>query len=117
MNSQDRSKIQLLNLVLNGGVIEFKVPLYRDIWNIKVLRAIKFTQEIKEEHTLEEWNLYCNLIRKTIGVKTYCEWIRNSNSGKIKGILAAYDQKGREIKLKYFQDWIGIIRKIKELSK
>lgn len=98
----------LLDFVVNNnGIIELPKTLFRNSWQIKKIRAVYFNEEFDIEQDDEDstkWNAYVERIRTAIGVDYYCEWVRNK-VGNVVGIMAFYNTKGREIKVKHFDKW------------
>lgn len=110
MNNTYKEKV--LKFVLNkGGEVTF--PEFQGLY-VKPFTKIKgvvFTEEYDE--SLDEfddendpenwnWNKFCERIHDTINAG-YCSWIGWPK--KMKGIVAAYNSKGQEVKLKYFEDY------------
>jgi hypothetical protein len=108
----EREKFQLLlfeKVIQHGGVFKFEETLFKDVWNIKTIKAVEFTKDIPDEHTSDEWNSYVDEIKKAIGVDTYCEFIykfnHETNRKTICGILAYFNGKNKEIKTKHFTEY------------
>lgn len=94
-------------VVKNNGTIELPKTLFRNSWQIKKIRAVYFNEEFDIEQDDEDstkWNAYVERIRTAIGVDYYCEWVRNK-VGNVVGIIAFYNTKGQEIKVKHFDKW------------
>ena len=98
----------LLDLVVkHDGAIELPKTLFRNSWQIQKIRAVYFNEEFdieQDDENSTKWNAYVDRIRTAIGVDCYCEWVRNKVGGII-GIVAFYNQKGEEIKVKHFNKW------------
>ena len=106
----------LLHLVVkNNGNIKMPKTLFPNSWQIDYIRAVYFDEEFdieQDEEYFLKWNSYVGRIRSAIGVHTYCEWVR-SKEGNIIGILAFYNQKGEEIKVKHFKKWRELLMCVK----
>lgn len=101
-------------IVNNNGTIELPTTLFRNSWEIKKIRAIYFNEEFiieQDDEKSTKWNAYVERIRKAIGVEYYCEWVRNK-AGDIIGIMAFYNPKGQEIKVKHFHKWHQLWRDV-----
>ena len=98
----------LLDLVVkHDGIIELPKALFRNSWQIQKIRAIYFNEEFdieQDDESSTKWNAYVDRIRTAIGVDCYYEWVRNKDGG-IVGIMAFYNPKGEEIKVKHFNKW------------
>ena len=98
----------ILDLVVkHNGVIELPKTLFPNSWQIQKIRAVYFNEEFDIEQSDEnsiKWNAYVGRIRTAIGVDCYCEWVRNEVCS-IVGIMAFYNPKGEEIKVKHFNKW------------
>lgn len=98
----------ILDLVVkHNGVIELPKTLFPNSWQIQKIRAVYFNEEFDIEQSDEnsiKWNAYVGRIRTAIGVDCYCEWVRNE-VWSIVGIIAFYNPKGEEIKVKHFNKW------------
>ena len=95
-------------VVKHNGMIELPKTLFRNSWQIQKIRAVYFNEEFdieqEDDVNLTKWNAYVDRIRTAIGVDCYCEWVRNK-VGNMVGIMAFYNPKGDEIKVKYFDKW------------
>jgi hypothetical protein len=94
-------------VVKHNGIIELPKTLFRNSWQIHKIRAVYFNEEFdieQEDENSTKWNAYVERIRTAIGVNCYCEWVRNKD-GNIIGIMAFYNPKGEEIKVKHFDKW------------
>ncbi len=117
MTKEDRPILALFNLVMEySGSIKLAKTLYPETWPIKLIRGVSFTEEFEtsEEDDNYEWNAYVDRIRRAIGVKSYCQWIRGTD-GNIVGILAFYTSTGEEIKMKSFDKWNELFNQVKNL--
>jgi hypothetical protein len=90
-------------VVKHNGEIELPKTLFRNSWQIRKIRAVYFNEKFDIEQD-DKWNAYVDRIRVAIGVDCYCEWVRNKD-GDIIGIMAFYNSKGDEIKVKHFDKW------------
>ena len=98
----------LLDFVVNhNGVVELPKTLFRNSWQIQKIKAIYFNEKFdieQDDENSTKSNAYVDRIRTAIGVDCYCEWVRNK-VGDIIGIMAFYNPKGEEIKVKHFNKW------------
>ena len=98
----------ILDLVVkHNGVIELPKTLFRNSWQIQKIRAVHFNEKFdieQDDESSTKWNAYVDRIRTAIGVDCYCEWVRNEVCS-IVGIMALYNPKGEEIKVKHFNKW------------
>lgn len=100
----------------NNSEIIFEKPIFINSWNIKKIKAAYFTEVGDIRNTFEVWNAYVNKVHTAIGVKSYCEWIRDEDSNMI-GLLAFYNSKGEEIKMKHFNKWNILLDRVKAPNK
>lgn len=107
-------KEELLHLIMsNKGEIVFNKPLFINSWNIKKIKAVYFTEQIDIITCGENgWNEYVGRVRNAIGVECYLEWIKNLD-GKMVGLIAFFNSKNEEIKVKHFKKWSELMTKIK----
>ncbi len=97
----------ILDIVVNlGGVL----TLSKNYFGVSVIWAVVFTEQHNE--SIITWNDYVAKIKEAIGVKSYCEWVRNSKNEMV-GIIALYDRNGEEMKTKHFDRWWGLLEHIK----
>lgn len=103
----------LLHLVVkNNGNIQMPKTLFPNSWQIDYIRAVYFEEEFdieQDDENSTEWNSYVDRIRTAIGVHTYCQWVRNKDQNII-GILAFYNPKSEEIKVKHFKKWRELLK-------
>lgn len=92
-------------VVVNGGLVKFKLPFLPRTWNIFKVRAVYFDEQFNDEDDpeSEKWNAYVDKVHNAIGVDCYCEWVREN--GEIIGIIALFNDKNEEIKVKHFKVW------------
>ena len=94
-------------VVKHNGTIEIPKTLFRNSWQMAKIKAVYFNEEFdieEDDANSTKWNAYVDRIRTAIGVYCYCEWVRNK-VGDIVGIMAFYNPKGEEIKVKHFHKW------------
>jgi|GEM_PF-6359431 len=107
----------VLNYVMsNNGIMEFDKPLF-DM--IKKIKGVWFNEQFDIEQDDPNsllWNAYATRIQNASGTKHYCTWIHNDDFNMV-GILAFYDSDNNEIKMKYFEDWKKLRKKIKNYGK
>lgn len=111
-----RQEEALLDFVMKrNGIILLPKTLFRTRWNIKKIRAVYFNEEFdieQDDKDSTKWNAYVDRIRAAIGVDYYCVWVRNK-VGDIVGIMAFYNPKGEEIKMKHFDQWQKLLDEVK----
>lgn len=111
MTNLDIQLIERQRLEIFKAILPYdKVILNKPVENISKIVAVVFTETF--EGPYEDWNEYVDYVKKTIGIKSYCEWIYDDKR-KITGLMAFYDKQGEEIKMKYFKNWQKLLNVIK----
>lgn len=120
MQNENYKEALLHFIVNNNRVIELPKTIFPNSWGIKKITAIYFNEEFNiEQDTYEDnktptkWNDYVCRIRSAIGVSVYCEWVRDKNNSMI-GVLAFYNAKGEEIKVKHFEKWMELFNEVQK---
>lgn len=112
------SEHSLLDLVMkHGGSIELPKVLYKNTWQIKKITAVYFTEKCEDdEDFVVSWNAYVDKVFAAIGVKMYCIWVRDIATQNMVGILAFYNLKGEEIKMKLFKNWKPLFKATESIT-
>lgn len=116
MNVERENLVKVFDLIVKKGYsITFKEPITIEWLTIKKIVGVKFNSKDYPQRKLKSvsgWNEYYNIEKKAIGVNNYYEAVLNEYNTVI-GLLAFYDNDGKEIKMKYFNEhWSDLLEKM-----